>query len=134
MGAYKMELGKLSIKEAKEILAKLKEEYDKASIVILPSNQDVAPLAVLQAMAAGKAVVASNAGGIPYIIDDGINGFLIPPKNHIALAGKISLLIEDINLRRRFGNNAMKKVLEHNSINIIMDKLYKIYKEVADIC
>lgn len=112
----------------------LKEEYDKASIVILPSNQDVAPLAVLQAMAAGKAIVASNVGGMPYIIDDRINGFLIAPKNHIALAKKISSLIEDADLRKQFGNNAMKKVLGHNRINIITDKLYKIYEEVANIC
>ena len=114
--------------------ARLKEEYDKAAIVILPSNQDVAPLAILQAMAAGKAIVASNVGGIPYIIDDGINGFLIAPKNHIVLAEKISSLIGDADLRRKFGDNAMKKVLGRNRINIITDKLYKIYEEVANIC
>src|SRR3989338_7738235 len=53
------------------------DEYRKASVFVFPSKQDVAPVSVLQAMASAKAIVASNVGGIPYIIDDGVNGFLV---------------------------------------------------------
>jgi len=109
---------------------KLKEEYRRASIFIFPSQEDVAPLAVLQAMAAGKAIVASRVGGIPYIIDDGINGFLIEKQDHHALAEKIDLFIKDDNLRRMLGFNAQKKISDDYRINTVADRLYKIYQDI----
>ena len=111
--------------------AELKEEYEKASIFAFPSQQDVAPLALLQAMAAGKGIVATRVGGIPYIIDDGKNGFLIDPKDFNALADKITILMKDHELCRRFGLNAQRKINEEYRIDTITNKLYKIYREVA---
>lgn len=109
---------------------RLKEEYKKASVFVFPSQQDVAPLAVLQAMAAGKAIVASRVGGIPYMIDDGINGFLIEKKDHHALAEKIELSIKDDNLRRMSGFNAQKKISDDYRIDAVTDRLYKIYQDI----
>ncbi len=108
----------------------LKEEYKRASVFVFPSQQDVAPLAVLQAMAAGKAIVASRVGGIPYMIDDGINGFLIEKKDHHALAEKIELSIKDDNLRRMSGFNAQKKISDDYRIDAVTDRLYKIYQDI----
>lgn len=108
----------------------LKEEYKRASVFVFPSQQDVAPLAVLQAMAAGKAIVASRVGGIPYMIDDGINGFLIEKKDHHALAEKIGLFIKDDNLRRMLGFNAQKKISDDYRIDAVTDRLYKIYQDI----
>ena len=112
----------------------LKKEYEKASIFVFPSYQDVAPVALLQAMAAGKAIVASSIGGIPHIIDDSINGFLIKPGDADSLAEKINLFIKDAGLRRKLGFNAHKKVSENNRIDIVADNLYRIYQEVTGIC
>jgi glycosyltransferase involved in cell wall biosynthesis len=108
----------------------LKEQYRKASIFIFPSHQDIAPLAVLQAMALAKAVIATDVGGIPYIIDDGLNGILIQKEDYKALAEKVSLLIRDAGLRRRLGFNAQKKISDDYRINTVGDKLYRIYTEV----
>lgn len=108
--------------------AELKEEYRRAGIFIFPSNQDVAPLALLQAMAAKKAIIAARVGGIPYIIDDGVNGILIRPGDYAALADKIILLIEEQGLRKKIGLKAGEKVCEGYRINAVTDRLYEIYK------
>lgn len=110
---------------------RLKEEYAKASIFVFPSERDVAPLALLQAMASGKAIVASKVGGIPYIIDDGINGFLVDPKDPILLSEKIERLIKNRKLREEIGANAKKKASENNRIDKVTDKLSRIYREIA---
>jgi glycosyltransferase involved in cell wall biosynthesis len=108
----------------------LEEEYRKAAIFIFPSHEDVAPMAVLQAMASGKAIVASNVGGIPYIIDDGINGFLVKRMDANALAEKISLFLKDRTLRKEFGSKAREKAFKDYRIEVVTDGLYKIYQDV----
>ncbi len=107
----------------------LKEEYQKASVFAFPSQQDVAPIALLQAMACGKAIVAAKVGGIPYIIDDKKNGFLIEKNDYRALADRISLFIKNIGLRRELGANAKDKASKNNRIAQVSKKLYKIYNE-----
>jgi len=108
----------------------LMDEYRKASVFVFPSKQDVAPVSVLEAMASGKAIVASNVGGIPYIIDNGVNGFLVNKMDSVALAEKISLFLKDEKLRKDMGSRAREKVLRDYRIEVVTDKLYKIYKEV----
>ena len=107
----------------------LKEEYKKASVFVFPTLQDVAPLALLQAMAAGKAIVATKTGGVPYIIDDGINGFLVQKKDSDSLANRIALFIDNNELHARLGANARKKALLNYTTDSVADKLYCIYKE-----
>jgi len=109
---------------------RLRDEYRKASIFVFPSKQDVAPVSILQAMACGKAIAASNVGGIPYIIDNGINGFLVDKMDSAALAEKISLFLKDGKLRKDMGARAREKALRDYRIEAVTDKLYKIYKEV----
>ena len=108
----------------------LKKEYQKASIFAFPSLKDEAPVALLQAMASGKAIVATRAGGIPYMIDEGVTGFLIEKEDSMALADRISLFIKDDELRKKFGANAREKVIRENSITAVTDKLYEIYNRV----
>ncbi|MBU1911924.1 MAG: glycosyltransferase family 4 protein [Candidatus Omnitrophica bacterium] len=108
----------------------LREEYQKACVFAFPSQQDVAPVALLQAMAGGKAIVATKVGGIPYIIDDGKNGFLIEKNDYRALADKISLFIKNSRLRRELGAHAKDKISKNNRVRQVSEKLYTIYNEV----
>ena len=71
---------------------------------------------------------------IPYLIKDSINGFLIQSGDFNSLAEKVALFVKDRELRRRLGLNAQKKVFDNNRIDIVTDRLYAIYKDVAGIC
>ena len=65
----------------------------------LPTLMDTAPNVVAEARAAGVPVVASRVGGIPELIDDGVDGVLVPPRDPEALAGAITRVAADPTLR-----------------------------------
>jgi len=82
-------------------------------IFVIPSVKEGVPYVLLEAMAAGLAIVATTVGGIPEIIKDQKNGLLVPPKNPLALAEAMEKLIRqpaDKNLRQRLGEQAKKDV------------------------
>ena len=77
-----------------------------AGIFILPSHTENMPMAVMEAMAAGMAVVATRVGAIPEMIDDGETGVLIEPRQPARLAEAIVRLLDDPQARRRIGGRA----------------------------
>jgi len=80
--------------------------YAEAAVVALPSRQEVAPMAVVEAMAAGLPVVAAAVGGVPYLIEDGQTGLLVPPGDPVALSQALVRLLNDEALARRMGQAA----------------------------
>jgi len=89
------------------------------------------PLSVLEAMAAGKVVIASNIGGIPEIIEHERNGILVEPGNFYALAKAILSLLEDEEKRKRLGENAYISVRRTFSAEKIAERYIKLYEEIA---
>jgi len=88
-------------------------EYLSASdIFVLPSISEGIPVAVMEAMAMELPVIASNITGLPEIIEDGINGYLVPPKNPQALAEKIIDLYNNPKEIIAFGKAARKTIEE----------------------
>ena len=83
--------------------------YQKADIFVLPTYAEAMPMSVIEAMAAGLAIITTSVGGIPELIEDGANGFLFSPGDVEALAEKISLLLENENIRTRLGAKARQK-------------------------
>jgi glycosyltransferase involved in cell wall biosynthesis len=81
-----------------------------AKFLVLPSFWEVLPIVVLEGMACGKAIVASNVGGIPYLIEDGVNGYLIKPGDAQNLAEKIILLLENGENLFDMGQESLNKV------------------------
>ena len=69
------------------------------------------PVSLMEAMAVGLPVVASNMSGIPELVENGISGFLTPPGDVDALAKSIGVLIEEGSLRRKMGAAAREIVL-----------------------
>ena len=95
-------------------LGKLNNTMEKtcyADIVVVPSMWgDACPSAVMEAMAAGKALVTTRAGGIPEIVGGSDNAYLVPPSDVELMAKALAELIADEALRQRFGVNARKRV------------------------
>jgi len=95
-------VGKLAFPE-------IKHWYYKADVFAMPSivtpdgDSDGLPTVVVEAMASGLPVVGTTTGGIPDAVSDGLNGFLVPPSDPNSLADRIQLLIENRELRHRFG-------------------------------
>ncbi len=78
----------------------------QTDIFVLPSILEGLPLSVIEAMAYGCPIVATAVGGIPELIEDGVNGLLCQPADPVGLAQKIQALIEDPTLRVHLGNTA----------------------------
>lgn len=90
---------------SREELARIMSNTD---IFLLSSILEGQPLVVVEAMAYGCPIVSTNVGGIPELIQDGVNGLLCPPEDPQCLAKKINDLIDDHELRKRIGYAARK--------------------------
>jgi glycosyltransferase involved in cell wall biosynthesis len=82
-------------------------------------------------MAAECPVIGSNVGGIPDIITDGKNGFLVPEQDLEILADKINLLLSDEELREKFRKNGLLKVQESFTWDTISSRFSDIYSEIV---
>jgi glycosyltransferase involved in cell wall biosynthesis len=88
----------------------LRDAYAAADVVVLPSYAETFPLAVLDAMAWGKPIVAARVGGIEHMLTDGRTGILIEPRNSDALALAIKRLLMDADLSASMGAKARSDV------------------------
>ena len=80
--------------------------YALATVVAVPSHSEGSPNVVLEAMAAGLPIVANRVGGIPEILEDGVTGLMVQPRNPEAMAKTIFQLLSNADLRSRLGNAA----------------------------
>jgi glycosyltransferase involved in cell wall biosynthesis len=103
----------------------------RAAVFCLPSHAEGLPMALLEAMAAGKAVVASAVGGIPDAVRDGEHGLLVPPHDSAALAAALARMLEDAGLQKRLGERARARVAQHYSTQAVCGRLAAIYNELA---
>jgi glycosyltransferase involved in cell wall biosynthesis len=98
----------------------------QADVFILPSLSEGLPNVILEAMACGLPIVASRIGGIPDIIINETNGYLVEVKDTDAIAHKIMLLLQDGPLRKKISDNNRNLVKNYAWDNIIFE-LEKIY-------
>jgi phosphatidylinositol alpha-mannosyltransferase len=97
-------------------------------IFVMPSLQEGFGIALVEAMAHGKAVIASNVGGMAATVDHGVNGLLVPPADSRALAEAILLLVRDGGLRRRLGEQARRDYEERYAPSVVIEKLLDVYR------
>jgi glycosyltransferase involved in cell wall biosynthesis len=82
------------------------DALDAATLLALPSRSEGLPRIAMEAFLRGRAVVGTRAGGIPDIVDDGVNGLLVPPGEVDTLAGAIARVLSDVELARRLSAGA----------------------------
>jgi glycosyltransferase involved in cell wall biosynthesis len=86
---------------------------------------------LLDAMACGKAVVATSAGGIPEVVVDGETGLLVPPRDHEAMARAIVMLLKDPDRRQRMGDAGLARARQRFSAERMVQETLRIYQRVA---
>ncbi len=86
---------------------------------------------LLDAMAASKAIVATRAGGMPEVVEDGVTGLLVPPRDPAALADAIARLLADAPLRERMGRAGLSRVRERFSVDQMVAGTLAAYADVA---
>jgi glycosyltransferase involved in cell wall biosynthesis len=100
-------------------------------IFTLFSSKEGLGTSILDAMSVGLPIVGTNAGGIPEIIINDENGFLVPKKNPEALANAFLQLIESSYLRQKFGNKSLDLV-KYFSVGKMIENNLKLYYEILE--
>jgi glycosyltransferase involved in cell wall biosynthesis len=108
---------------------KLPKLYQAADIFAFSTFYENLPFAILEALSSGLPVVTTNVGGIPEIIDDGKNGFLVEPFNSEQLADRILYLLENPPAASEFGFLGRKTVEERFDWRLIVKKVLRVYDE-----
>lgn len=101
-----------------------------AQVAVLPSRYEELGTALVEAMAAGRPVVASRVGGIPELVRDGVDGLLVPPEDPVALAAAISRLLADPVLAAELGANGRARVAGHDWA-VLAGRILDIYRAVG---
>ena len=101
---------------------------ERSHIMAFPSYyREGVPKSLIDACAVGRPIVTTNSIGCKDVVDDGVNGFLIPIKDSHALAEKLRILIEDKNLRIKMGKAAREKAEREFSVDKVVEKHLEIY-------
>lgn len=105
--------------------------YQSSDIFVLPTQAEAFGIAAVEACASGMPVVATNIGALPYIVRDGETGFIIEVQDQLALANRLHQLIENYDMRQRFGRAARQRVETHFDAEKNAMRVIKILQDVA---
>jgi glycosyltransferase involved in cell wall biosynthesis len=108
------------------------EVYRRCTVFVAPTLYENLPIRILEAMACGKPVVATNVCAIPEIIRSDEEGLLVPPQSSHALAVALSSLLGNPELRSKIGRNARERVTEHFNWATNGTKMANLYEELSN--
>ncbi|MEW4530485.1 glycosyltransferase family 4 protein [Maioricimonas sp. JC845] len=103
---------------------------DAMDLFVLPSLKQGLGTVMLQAMARGKPVIATRAGGVYSVVSEGETGLLVPPSDSEALARRINELLSDPLLARRIATAARNMVQERFPVTAMVEKTAEVYREI----
>ena len=110
----------------------IKRHVSESTVCVFPSFAEALPVSWIEAMALQKPIVASNIGWAKEVIDDGVNGFLVNPGNHLEYAKRIIELLENENLQKKFGAEARNKVNKKFGIETVAKQSLLFYKTLIN--
>ena len=100
-------------------------------VAVSSSVSEGSPLAVMEYMAAGKAIVATRVGGVPDLITDRIHGLLVEPRDARGLADAVAELLRDAELRAAVAANARERQQREFTLTVLVDRLELLYEELV---
>lgn len=103
--------------------------YKSVDVCVFPSLYEPFGIVLLEAMGSGKPVVASNVGGIPFVVIDGKTGLLFEPGNIDELAEKVIFLLQNGELRKKMGERGQERAKEF-TWDKIAERMVEVYKEI----
>lgn len=101
-----------------------------SDVFVLPSRWEGLPLTIIEAMMAGLPVIATRVGGVSELVEDGVTGFLVPPRDPVALAKAIQKLFDDEELRLKMSQAGRKKALREFTLDRMLAETQRVYEEV----
>lgn len=97
---------------------------------VLPSVNEGTPVSAIEALASGTPVVATRVGGVPDVVTDGVDGFLVPPRDTEAAADRLAQLARDPELRGRLGETGRTNAQARYSVERLVDDVDRLYREL----
>jgi glycosyltransferase involved in cell wall biosynthesis len=101
-----------------------------ADVFCLTSRREGAPVSLLEAMAAGRTVVATDVGGVRELVAEDVNGILVPPDDPAAIASAIATLLQDPDRRARLGNAGQARVRARHTLDLAANAIATAYEDV----
>ncbi|MGH7770923.1 MAG: glycosyltransferase family 4 protein [Candidatus Binatia bacterium] len=105
----------------------LEKIYADLDVAVLSSLNEGTPVSLIEAMAAGRAVVATRVGGVPDVVENGATGLLVPSKDPKALADALRIILEDANLRSQLGVKASSSVYPKYTVSRLIEDTKNLY-------
>ena len=99
-------------------------------VFLLTSNHEGMPNVVLEAMAAGKPVIATDVAGVHELIEDGVTGIVLPRKRPLLMARRLVELLRNPELRKEMGRAAQQRVRQHFSFDAMVQRHVELYEEL----
>ena len=112
---------------SREVARMLQESH----VLLVPSLDEGLPTVVLEAMASGVPVVATDCGGVSEALTDGVEGFIVPPRDSDALADALTRLWQDPALRQSMGEAGRRTATSRFTLGRHLDEFHALYREVA---
>jgi glycosyltransferase involved in cell wall biosynthesis len=102
--------------------------YDAMDVLLLTSVNEGTPVSVIEALAAGRPVVATRVGGVSDVVRDGVDGFLAEVADVESLAARLAELAGDPELRARMGNAGRAHVVDRYAVERLVDDVDRLYR------
>ncbi|WP_367773729.1 glycosyltransferase family 4 protein [Flavobacterium sp. WC2421] len=112
--------------------SEIQKHINRATVCVFPSFAEALPVSWIEAMAMQKSIVASNIGWASDVIDNGLNGFLVSPKEHAVYAEKINILLKNVQLQQEIGLAAREKAIRKFSIDIVAKESVLFYQSLIE--
>jgi glycosyltransferase involved in cell wall biosynthesis len=109
------------------------EMMSRAMLLVLPSRCEGTPCVILEAMASGLPIIASDVGGIPALVRDGENGFLVPVEDVSALEDRLRTLLRDKALRERMGATSYQMAHSEFAEEMYRQKFTQMVRDVVEL-